>query len=198
LGRMADPLLASDDDRERALVLLRSASVDGRLTVEDLAARADLVHAARTTEEIAAATTGLAPAVAVDRPEERHRALLSTTERKGRWLVAPRSRFAAVMGTVRLDLREAVLPGPEIEIEARPIFGTVDIVVPEGVHVLVTGSGAMSKQSLELPSDAPEGAPVIRIAMGGALGTLRVSTRLSLGEQIKERVLEGLRSQPPR
>ncbi len=39
---MADPLLASDDDRERALVLLRSASVDGRLTVEDLAARGAL------------------------------------------------------------------------------------------------------------------------------------------------------------
>ncbi len=71
---MAEPLLASDDDREQALVLLRSASVDGRLTVEDLAARADLVNAARTTDDIAAATTGLAPGVAVERPEERHRA----------------------------------------------------------------------------------------------------------------------------
>lgn len=194
---MAEPLLASDDDREGALALLRAASVDGRLTVEDLAARADLVHAARTTDEVAAATTGLAAGVAVAGPEERHRALLSTTERKGRWLVAPRSRFAAVFGTVRLDLREAVLPGPEIEIEARPILGTVDIVVPEGVDVQVTGSGFISTQSLELPSVAADGAPVIRIVTGGALGTLRVSTRPSLAEQIKERVLERLKSPPP-
>jgi uncharacterized protein DUF1707/cell wall-active antibiotic response 4TMS protein YvqF len=194
---MAEPLLASDDDREQALVLLRSASVDGRLTVEDLAARADLVHAARTADDIAAATTGLAPGVAVERPEERHRALLSTTERKGRWMVARRSRFAAVFGTVRLDLREAVLPGPEIEIDAVPVLGTVDIIVPEGVHVQVTGGGAMSKQSLDLPSSAADGAPVIRITARGALGTLRVSTRLGLAEQIKEQVMERLRSQPP-
>ena len=194
---MAEPLLASDDDREQALVLLRSASVDGRLTVEDLATRADLVHAARTTDDISAATTGLAPGVAVERPEERHRALMSTTERKGRWMVAHRSRFSAVCGTVRLDLREAVLPGPEIEIEARPILGTVDIVVPEGVHVQVIGGGAMSKQSLDLPSSAADGAPVIRITARGALGTLRVSTRLGLAEQIKEQVMERLRSRPP-
>ena len=72
------------------------------------------------------------------------------------------------MGSVRLDLREAVLPGPEVEIEARP-FRSVEILVPEGVHVEVIGGGVFVSQQLRLPAPAPAGAPVVRIRAGGAL-----------------------------
>jgi hypothetical protein len=50
---VSEPLLASYADRDIALALLREASVDGRLTLEDLADRAELVHTARTRNELA-------------------------------------------------------------------------------------------------------------------------------------------------
>ena len=203
---MPEPLFASDADRDIALALLREAAVDGRLTIEDLAARAELVHAARTRDDVAAATAGLAPAATVEQAEQRHRAVLGSVVRDGRWTLAPRNRFAAVLGTVRLDLRDAVLPGPTVEIDAVPIIGTVEILVPEGVHVEVTGGGLLSSQQLRLPGPAPAGAPVVRIRAGGALGTLRVLCKPRLVDQLKEtarrlaarRVADRLSAPPPR
>ena len=184
---MPEPLLASDADRDIALALLREAAVDGRLTIEDLAERAELVHAARTRDNVAAATAGLAPAAIVLQAEQRHRALLSSLVREGRWPLAPRNRFSAILGSVRLDLREAVLPGPEVEIEVVPVLGTIEILVPEGVHVEVTGSGGlMSSQQLRLPGPAPAGAPVVRIRARGALGTLKVRCKPRLVDQLKD------------
>jgi hypothetical protein len=203
---VSEPLLASDADRDIALALLREAAVDGRLTIEDLAARAELVHAARTRDDVAAATAGLAPAAAVEQAEQRHRAVLGSVVRDGRWTLAPRNRFVAVLGTVRLDLRNAVLPGPTVEIDAVPVLGTVEILVPEGVHVEVTGGGLLSSQQLRLPGPAPAGAPVVRIRAGGAVGTLRVLCKPRLVDQLKEtarrlaarRVADRLSSPPPR
>ena len=53
---MSEPILATDAERDTALALLRDASVDGRLTVEHLAERAELVHAARTRDDLAPPT----------------------------------------------------------------------------------------------------------------------------------------------
>src|SRR5688500_15012530 len=102
-------LRASDADRELALALLREASVDGRLTLEELAERAELVQAARTRDEVAAATADRG-AAAPNPPEAtvRQRALFSHFAREGPWRPARQSRFSAVFGSVRLDLRKAV------------------------------------------------------------------------------------------
>jgi hypothetical protein len=54
--------LASDDDRERASERLTDAAADGRLTVDELSDRLDLVHAARTEADLQAALDGL-PAI---------------------------------------------------------------------------------------------------------------------------------------
>ncbi len=198
---MPEPLLASDADRDIALALLREASVDGRLTIEDLAERAELVHSARTRDDVAAATAGLAAAAVVDQAEQRSRTVLSSLVREGRWTLAPRNRFSTVLGTVRLDLREAVLPGPEVEIDARAFLGTVEIIVPEGVHVEVTGGGLLSSQQLRLPAPAPDGAPVVRIRAGGALGTLKVRCKPRLVDQLRDtarRLADRFSAPPPR
>ena len=94
LRAVSEPILATDAS-ETALALLREASVDGRLTVEDLAERAELVHGARTRDDLAAATTGLelAPPAAGD--VDHQRAVLSSLRREGRWRLAPRTRFSA-------------------------------------------------------------------------------------------------------
>jgi hypothetical protein len=55
-------LLASDADRERALDLLKTAFVRGTLTKTGLDVRAGRVLTARTYADLAALTSGLAPA----------------------------------------------------------------------------------------------------------------------------------------
>ncbi|HST42696.1 MAG TPA: DUF1707 domain-containing protein, partial [Conexibacter sp.] len=55
------PLRASDADREQVIALLRQASVDGRLTVEELADRAELAQEARTYDELRAIAADLLP-----------------------------------------------------------------------------------------------------------------------------------------
>jgi hypothetical protein len=192
---VSEPLLASDADRDIALALLREASVDGRLTLEDLAERAEMVHGARTRDEVAAATAGLATALPVPATTvEKQRALLSSIERRGRWRLAPRNRFSAILGSVMLDMREAVLPGPEIEIEARSVLGSVVVIVPEGVQVELTGGAALSSETLRVDGVASEGAPVIRIRHSGALGSLEVRSSPRLVDHMKEsaRRLAGL------
>jgi uncharacterized protein DUF1707 len=186
---VSEPLLASDADRDIALALLREASVDGRLTLEDLAERAELVHLARTRDDVAAATAGLAAALPGPATQDavRHRALLSSIERRGRWRLAARNHFSAILGSIALDLREAVLPGPVIEIEARAVLGSVVVIVPEGVEVELTGGGALSSENLRVEGTPPEGAPRIRIRHSGVLGSVEIRSRPRLVDELKER-----------
>jgi hypothetical protein len=181
-------MLASDADRDMALALLREASVDGRLTLEELAERAVLVNRARTRDEVAAATADLDGPAVLALPEElvKQRALFSNFTRQGRWRIAGRSRYSGVFGNVKLDLREAVLPAPEIEIEAKAVFGSIEVIVPEGVHVELLGGAALSSQELKVEGRPPEGAPVIRIHHRGFCGSLAVRSRPKLVDQLKQ------------
>ena len=184
---MGDPRLASDNDRDIALALLREASVDGRLTIEELADRAEQVQVARTRDDVAAATAGLDSATPAPVEEAiSHRALFSNFTRQGRWRIARQGRYSAVFGNVKLDLREAVLPGPEVDIEAKAVFGSVEVIVPEGVLVELSGGGALSSQELKVAGVAPEGAPLIRIHHRGVCGSLGVRSRPKLVEQLKD------------
>jgi hypothetical protein len=172
---VAEPILVTDAERDVALELLRAASVDGRLTLEDLAERAELVHVSRTRDDLASATAGLevAPVPASEEVEEQ-RAVLSSIDRNGRWRLARRSRVVAVLGSVKLDLRDAVIPGAEVEIAVKSVLGSVEILVPEGVQVVPSGGGVLSSQEVKVASTTLAGAPVIRLKIGGALGSVSV------------------------
>jgi hypothetical protein len=175
---VSEPILATDAERDIALALLREASVDGRLTFEDLAERAELVHAARTRDDLAAATAGLEVApVPASEEVVKQRAVLSSISRKGRWRLARRSRFSAVLGSVDLDLREAIIPGAEVDIEVRAVLGSVDILVPEGVEVIPSGGGLLFSQDVQVPAITLAGAPVLRMNVSGALGSVSVRSR---------------------
>jgi hypothetical protein len=59
------PLLASDADREQVIEVLKDAFVRGRLTKDELDARAGRALAGRTCAELAALTAGILPAPSV-------------------------------------------------------------------------------------------------------------------------------------
>jgi uncharacterized protein DUF1707/cell wall-active antibiotic response 4TMS protein YvqF len=195
------PSRATDSEREQAVELLRDAAVDGRLTVEELAERADLAHRARTHEELAAVTADLAGAPSLSAPArepERHTAVLGSIERRGRWRLAARNRFVAVLGSIELDLRQAVLPGPEVELDCVAVLGSVEVLVPEGVEVEVSGSVVLGSRDVRVEGDAPAtGAPVVRIRAAGAFGSIEVRSRPRVADELRARILERVAPPPP-
>ena len=155
---------ASDAERDEAVDRLRAAAAEGRLTVEELAPRCrarPLRHHARR-----AGPAHRRPAVAraARRAPESHRTVLSSAEHGGGWRLATGNRFVTILGSTRLDLRHALLPGSEVEIDLRTVLGSVDVTLPEGAAVEVTGGGFVLDRKVRLsgPPPAP-GAPLIRV-----------------------------------
>ena len=168
---------ASDEERERGVALLRDAVVSGRLTLEEFSERVGRAQVARTDRDLAELTVDLpahAPLPAVITPQK-HRALCSKLVRRGSWEIPERSSWRALFGTIVLDLREARLSGPEVELDIYNLFGTVTVLVPTGVQLDVDGGGAFASQVIEPPSQPPPaGAPRLRIRASGPGGTLYV------------------------
>jgi Domain of unknown function (DUF1707)/Cell wall-active antibiotics response 4TMS YvqF len=179
------PILASDAEREQSIVLLRDAVGAGRLTLEEFSDRVGRAHAARTDRDLAALTVDLpstAPATA-PAPAVRHRALFSKLVRRGAFELPARSSWQSLFGAIVLDLRQARLEAPEVELEIYNLFGTVTVLVPPGVVVDVEGGGAFASQVLEPPAwRPPEGAPRLRIRTAGPGGTLYVRAPEPAGE----------------
>jgi hypothetical protein len=167
-------LRAADADRERTIALLRDATVEGRLTLDEFAGRVGGAELARTQAELVALTADLPAAGAADLPLH-HRAIFTRFERRGRWELAARSSLLCVGATVVLDLGRATLHGAETALHVRNVFGTVTILVPRGVHVSVDGGGPFGTREIDLPDAGPVAdAPRLRIDTAGVGGTLRV------------------------
>lgn len=171
-------LRASDSERENAVLALREAVVEGRLTLEEFTDRVGEAQTARTHGELAALTSDLPTETGAALPAARvahHRALFSRIVRGGPWEVPDRSSFSAVFGTVELDLRQARLPGPEVELRVFNLFGTVTVIVPVGIRVEVEGGGLLASQVMDMPAVPPiAGSPMLRIHLSGPGGTLHV------------------------
>jgi hypothetical protein len=174
--------LAGDDDRERSSALLSRAVVEGRLTLEEFTDRVGQAQAARTQHELADLTQDLpatAQPTALATTPARHVAFCSRLERRGHWELPERSSFRCVCGTIVLDLSQARLAGPDSQLEVFNLFGTVTVIVPEGVDVSVDGGGMFASQVIEPPSARAlvAGAPKLRISARGPGGTLYVRSR---------------------
>jgi hypothetical protein len=188
------PILASDAERERSIALLRDAVGEGRLTLEEFSARADLAHAARTHQELADLARDLPddPAASVSPApvSEAHRAFCSHLIRSGPWSLPSRSSWRSIFGTIDLDLRQVRLDGPETLLEVYNLFGTVTVLVPDGIEVVVRGGGLFASQKIQSPERPPiAGGPRLVIHTRGPGGTLHVRTRPTLKSSIK-RALE--------
>jgi hypothetical protein len=175
------PILASDAERERGVELLREAVAEGRLTLEEFSERVGAAQAARTGEDLAVLTRDLPAAQAAGASvpvAARHLAFCSRLVRRGPWELGARSSFRSIFGTISLDLRQVRLAGAEVELEIYNLFGTVTVIVPEGIAVSVEGGGLFASQVIETPAvPAVAGAPVLRIRASGPGGTLYVRTR---------------------
>lgn len=182
-------LRATDADREAALDQLREASVDGRLTIDELSQRAELVHEARTHGALLAVTADLgtpttvrlaesAPDGAVNRPRERHRTVFALHRHRGRRRMHAATRFDITVGNVHLDLRDVLLDGPRVDVHVRAVLGWMQVIVPEGIDVRFEGDGLLTNREIHLRgTPVPPGAPVVVIHVRGFLGSVSVRSR---------------------
>jgi uncharacterized protein DUF1707/cell wall-active antibiotic response 4TMS protein YvqF len=138
-------LRASDADRERVVAVLAAAAADGRLTLEEHAERVARAYSARTLGDLAELTADLAePAAQPLRLTSKPPVGIFGTEiRTGRWVVPENFAATAIFGEVNLDLTEALLRGPRVILHATAIFGSVHVLVPEGVHVEMSGTSVV-------------------------------------------------------
>jgi hypothetical protein len=184
---------ASDAEREAVVARLRDAAGEGRLTVEELAERIDAAYAAKTHADLdtltadlpapPAAPAGTPPAAAdAGAPARTGPSLvlgiLFGGDRGGRWRVPERMTVVNVLGGADLDLREATLSAPEVEITVWSLLGGSDITVPEGVHVELEGFAVLGSNDLRLIGpEPPPGAPVVRVRAWSLLGGTDVRTK---------------------
>jgi hypothetical protein len=158
-------------DREKAIMRLQNAFVEGRLDDAELDERVLKALSSKTAADLAPIISDLPDEVfpqAVGAPDLRSKKLIigygSQIERKGRWHVPRKVRPVIFKGHMILDLRTAELSGPETVFNVLAYKGTIEVIVLPGVSVEAHGFAYKGEWINELAGEreAP-GAPVIRI-----------------------------------
>ncbi|MDX6411005.1 MAG: hypothetical protein QOE91_521 [Gaiellaceae bacterium] len=170
---------ASDAEREQAVARLRDASVEGRLTLEEFTERMATAYDARTHAELEQLVRDLPAHAAPERQAPARRwiiSLMGNSSRRGRWRVGKRTFVISAMGNATVDLRDAILAGPEVSIHVLCSMGNMTIVVPEGVDVELNAIPLMGNRMDQTRSEFKPGAPLVRISGVVSMGNLFVRT----------------------
>lgn len=185
-------LRASDADRDHVAALLGQALAEGRLDAEEHSERLESVYRAKTLGElrplVADLPVSFAPPTAGSAPAPRRDAAIVTgmpvtdsvmavfgeQKRRGRWLVRSGLDAKAILGSIELDLTEAVLEQRELTISATSILGEVKLIVPEGVMVVDEGMAILGDRDMSLTRDQPYTAetPIVHVRGFTLLGSV--------------------------
>lgn len=149
-------LRASDAERQAVMEQLEAAGFDGRLDGQELHDRIQAAQVATTRGELRELTVDL-PGTGLSVPPARAVqpnagapivAVFGGTERRSRWRPARRQSVLALFGGVRLDLRDAEFPADGLELRVSAVFGGIDILVPAGMRVEMTGFSLFGGRSV--------------------------------------------------
>ncbi|HVF33381.1 MAG TPA: DUF1707 domain-containing protein, partial [Acidimicrobiales bacterium] len=183
-----------DAARDRAVAFLRHHCAGGLITLDEFSDRVGAVYAATTSTDLEVVTNDLP---AVQRPTStapattgRVRAaarwtvsVFSGSQRKGRWRVEGRTTAVSFMGACLLDLRAAEVVGDEITITAIAFMGGVDVIVPEGIEVVLEGFAFMGgKQASIREVPVLPGSPLVRVQAYAFMGGVTVRSKRPPGE----------------
>ena len=188
-------LRISDADREQVAERLREAAGEGRLTIEELDERVEAAYAARTGSDLTPLTADLPEPTAGEHPARRGAgktrrwtvAVMGASNLRGRWLAGRKLTSVAVMGGGCIDLRNAVLTEGELRITIFALMGGVDVIVPPGIDVELSGFALMGGNDSHVPhQDLPPGARRVHVRavsiMGGSDVKMRRRDRKALQE----------------
>lgn len=184
----------SDSDRDQAVAELRQHLGEGRLDADELSERVERALRARTRGELDAVLADLpsAPPSVPERPRPHATGwtvgIMASSVRRGRWRPRPKTNVVSVMGCCTIDLRQADLDGPELVIQAVAVMGEVEIVVPEGIDVDVSGFPILGEKTLDVrPGPVRPGAPRVLVRAVPVMGSVVVRSRPAPGGQGEDR-----------
>ena len=172
-------LRISDEDRHKVAEVLRRAAGDGRIDLDELDERLEATYAAKTYGDLVPITADL-PVAGQQRhvtprvdatvvPAATHASsfsIMGDCSRKGVWEVPAKHNAFSMMGSITIDLREAVFTSQETVIEAVAIMAGIDIYVNPQTRVVVEGVGIMGDFSESRSKVAPDlrlDSPIVRV-----------------------------------
>ncbi|HEU0237870.1 MAG TPA: DUF1707 domain-containing protein [Micromonosporaceae bacterium] len=176
-------LRVSDAERDAIVVRLNEATSEGRLTLEEFSDRASAALAARTQADLdtlvadlpathAHVATYVSPAVA----RVAQITPVGSVKRSGRWRIDRDMEIGAIVGSVKLDLRQAEVAASVVDMHVRVTLGSVKIWIPRGISVTVDGNTVLGSRSIA--DDAPQpGAPLLRLHVDTVVGSVKVYRR---------------------
>ena len=175
-----DGLQVRVGDAERRVVdeRLQQAVGDGRLTLHEYEERAGQTWAARTRAELERVTADLPSAAPAPPPVGRSRprravAVLSGDRLTGPVLPGQGVQAYAVLGGAVLDLRRDDLPA-QVQVRAVAVMGGIEVLVPRGVHVELSGAALMGGRDARVDPPRP-GAPMVSVTAYALMGGVEVT-----------------------
>jgi len=176
-----DLVRISDDDRERAVASLREHLVQGRLTLEEFAQRMTTAYQARTAGDLTELSGDLPAAAPPSRARSAVRllvAIFGASRRSGSIRIAERVLCLSIFGSVTLDLRGALVQQDTIDVLAWTLFGSVDVIVPKGVEVDLSGIAVFgAKETRGKPEPLTASGPLVKVSALVVFGAATVKVR---------------------
>ena len=160
-------------------MVLREHLLAGRFNARGVSGRVGAALKARIAGELAAITEDL-PEVFAEapgfgrKPARLAAALFGHVTRRGRLRLRGRAFAASAFGDLDLDLREATIDQRRAVLTVVAAFGNVDVYVPEGVNVDVSGITVFGhRRDWGRDAGRPD-APAVRVRVLGVAGTIDV------------------------
>jgi Domain of unknown function (DUF1707)/Cell wall-active antibiotics response 4TMS YvqF len=168
-------LRVSDADRDQAVIALREHLLAGRLTLEEFSERVEVALQARRRGELASVGADLPEMASSGRKPTRFTAaLFGHVVRRGRLRLRRWTCAAAAFGDLDFDLRESAIDHPSTGVTVLAAFGNVDVYVPDGVNVDVTGVTLFGHRRDWGRDAARADAPTVRVHAVGCFATVDV------------------------
>jgi len=186
-GGPPDDVRISDEERAQVVDRLRRHCAEGRITLDEFSDRAGQVYAARTRGALAEVLADLPEPVPYPATEavavRRHTTswvvgIMGGGQSKGRWRPEQEVTALAIMGGCVVDLRQAEIQSPVVDISAIAIMGGVEIIVPEGIAVEMSGVAIMGGKDCRVKDVTPlPGTPIVRVHAFAFWGGVTVRTK---------------------
>jgi len=177
-GRVSLAVDGVDEDvREAAIARLHDLFHRDGLSFESFCGLLDRILAASSEAKLNDAMSELPPLVRLTPPARRLasplilRAPASELQLGAGWQLAADTIVASGCGTARLDLTAASWDSQQINLRLET-WGSIEVLVPEGVAVQITGGSASVKLESLCPPVA--GGPLLRVSNIGPTGSVRI------------------------
>lgn len=177
---MDDPLIrVSDADREETVASLREHLLAGRLTLEEFSGRVEVALRASVSGELTRVQQDLPPVPSAGadsrrRPTRFVATLFGHVVRRGRFRLRGWTVAAVAFGDLDFDLRQAAIDRPRTATTLLLAFGNIDVYVPEGVNVDVSGLTIFGHLRERGHDTGTPDAPTIHVRAVGCFATVDV------------------------